>query len=337
MADEINSDASFDDRLNSVVDTLMAEEDKKPAEQDPAADAAPGEAEQPVDQDAIGEDKTKDKPNKEGQVEPAKDPAEEPGKAIEPPTSWPTDDKEAFKALPTWAQERIVARENEREAYFSERSRTIAAKEREMSEVQNRATEAQRRLSTELDRLNELAVQLLPAKFADIRSEADYLRVKSTDPARASEYEAFMQVLGANAEKQKAVQAQRMQEQLNREYAMLTEKFPEFKDTAKAKTILDEVRKTAVEYYGFSPQEVQIIADHRHVQVLRDAKAWRQYQANLKAAAGKKVPAQPTPMLKPNGAATGSSVASDQKAKILNRAKGKTDLRERADLVASLL
>ena len=329
-------DMSFDDRLNTVVDTLLAEDDKKPdeANEDPAALAASGEAEQPVKQDAIGEDE--DKSNELEKVEPAKDPSDPNVKAIEPPVSWPSDDKEAFKALPTWAQERIVARENDREAHFSERSRVLAAREREMTETTQRATQAQQMLAAEHERLEQLAAQLLPAQFADIRNEADYLRVKSQDPARAAQFDAFMQVLGSNAKKREELNKARQTEQLNREFAMLTEKYPEFKEPTKAKEILDSVRKAACEFYGFAPQEVQIIADHRHVQVLRDAMAWRQYQANIKAAAAKKAPAQPTQVLRQTGT-TPANLRSEKTSKILNRAKGENDLHKRADLIASLL
>lgn len=323
--------------IDARLDSAMAILEKDPELQDEqdtegnAPDPATLGNIEPPKKEAIGEDQ--EKTNEPGKNEPKTDEV----KAIEPPVSWPSDDKEAFKALPTWAQERIVARENEREAHFAERSRTTATRERELQDIQARTAQAQTHYAAELDRLNQLANQLMPAKFSDIKNEADYLKLKVENPARASEYEAFVHVL-RNAHQQKAQAEQaRVTEHLNREYSLLSQKFPEFQDAEKAKTLLNEVRKACTEWYGFSPQEVEIIADHRHVPIIRDAMAWRQYQANIKAAQGKKVPSQlPTATLRTNGQSS-SSVGADQKAKILNRARQMNDTRAKADLIASLL
>jgi hypothetical protein len=315
--------------INGRLDVMMSalNDDKTQDTEANAPDpAAIGETEPQTDE-AIGEDQVKTS---------EKDKAEPSVKAIEPPISWPSDDKEAFKSLPTWAQERIINRENEREAHFAERSRTIATRERDLQDVQVRTNEAQSKYSAELQRLNQLATQLLPAKFADIKGEADYLRVKVEDPARASEYEAFVQILRSSAQQEAQVQQQRFKEQLDNEYSALSEKFPEFKDNAKANSILGEVRKAAVDYYGFTPQEVSVIADHRHVPIIRDAMAWRNYQATLKAAAGKKTPLQqPTANLRSSGVSS-PSVASEQTKKILNRVRSSNNVDEQATLIASL-
>ena len=88
---------------------------------------------------------------------------------------------------------------------------------------------------------------------------------------------------------------------------------------------------------GFTPEEVKIISDHRYVPIIRDAQAWRNHQAALKAAEGKKVPAQqPKGTLRPTGNASGT-VASDQKSNVLNRARNTDDMRTKAALIASTL
>lgn len=337
MSQETVSTENISDRVDNVMEILEKdpelqqddEEDTDANAPDPASDS---NAEPPKKKDAIGEDqeKTNDAEKDKLQAEPG---------TIEPPVSWPSDDKEAFKALPTWAQERISARENEREAFVSERTRTLAAREKDLNDLQTRTSQAQEKYSQELQRLNSIATQLMPAKFSDIQSEADYLKMKVEDPARASEYEAFVQVLrNAQGEHTQQQQAQ-FKQHMDSQWSNLQEKFPEFKDPVKAKTILDDVRKAAVEWYGFTPQEVEVIAEHRHIPVLRDAIAWRKHQANLKAAEGKKVAAkQPNaPVLRNNGASSGANLGADDKSKILNRASGETDLRKKADLIARTL
>lgn len=326
-------DQGFDARMNAVLEAVEPKEDEETSGNENAAESpdAVGNTEPPL-KDAIGEGK--EKTNGLEVTEPKPDAKVS---AIDPPASWPSDDKESFKALPTWAQEVISRRENDREATFSQRSRTVAEKERVLSETQNKTTEAQTRYLGELERLNNVAAQLMPAKFADIKTEADYLKMKVDNPARASEYEAFVQVLrNSNMQANAARQAQQ-QQKLDAEWTSLQDKWPEFKDPVKGPAIINDVRKTLVENYGFNPNEVQIIADHRHVQIVRDAMAWRQYQSNIRAAEAKKVaPQQPGRTLRPT-ANTGSSLSGDQKAQTLNRVRKTGDIRAKADLIASLI
>lgn len=335
-AEQPNTDNSFNARFERVNDVIDNDPELKDAANNTNANnaldpAGAGNIKPPV-KDAIGEDPNK--PKEEGKDKPL---VTEPA-AIEPPTSWPTDDKEAFKSLPAWTQELIVRRDNEREAHFSERSRTIASRETEIQTIQARALQDQQRYAGELQRLNQMATQLMPAKFSDISSEADYLRLKVEDPARASEYEAFVHVLRNSQSQQQQLMQQQQKEHLDKEWGMLQTKYPEFKDPVKGAALLNEVRKAAVDYYGFQQNEVEIIADHRHVQIIRDALSWRNHQAALKAAEGKKVPNTPNqPVLRTNAAGAGANLSADQKNKTLTRASQETDLRKKADLLANLI
>lgn len=328
------TDNSFNarmERVNDVIDNAPELQDDK----DINANTDPTRVDntEPPKKDAIGEDQEKTNDAEKGKPTEPKPPS-----AIEPPASWPNDDKIAFQSLPTWVQETITRRDSEREAHFSERSRAIAARETEVQTIQTRAQQAQQQYAAELQRLNQMATQLMPAKFSDITSEADYLRLKVEDPARASEYEAFVQVLRNSQAQQAQVMKQRQTEHLDKEWNALQDKYPEFKDPAKGPALLNEVRKAAVDYYGFTPQEVEIIADHRHVPIIRDAIAWRNHQANLKAAAGKKVPNVPnTPVLRGHGANSGANLSSDVRNKTLTRASKETDLRKKADILAGLI
>lgn len=326
IAEEVSDD--FNERLAYVMEKLEKEEapDAAAPQKELAEGQAPdaeAEAEKP-----IGEDKAK--PN--GAVEDK--PAET--SAIEPPASWPSDDKEAFQALPSWAQERIVTREREREAYFTQRSTAMAQREREISDLERRAAEASARYMQQAQQLQEIQAQLLPAKFADIQTEADYIKAKRDDPARASEYEAFMMTLTkAQQEAQSAQQAQ-LQQHLAREYEALQAKDPVFREPAKAQEILDGVRKTATEFYGFSPEEVKVIADHRYVQVIRDAQAWRDYQKGIKLVEAKKAaPAPATKVIKQ--AAVSSNQASSDHSALLNRARQTENIRDKAAMLARII
>lgn len=325
MSNDTDND-NLDDIAAEIADKIDSETEQQ---ENPSADAAEtGEAEPSAKQNAIGEDK--EKTSKPEEVEPS---AKQ--NAIEPPASWPSDDREAFKALPQFMQETIARRESERDAYLNERSRVLAAKEREFTDAAQRANQAQQMLAAAQEQNRQIINQLLPAKFSDIQSDADYLKMKSTDPARASEYDAFVAVLNSSVERNAAVENQRMAEHLSQELRQLQDKYPEFRDEAKCRELLDGVRKTACEYYGFSPQEVRVIQDHRYVQILRDASAWKQHQANLKAAAAKKVAPQPTRVLRETGEIT-VKPRSEMSSKILNRAAQTSDLHAKAEALARL-
>lgn len=313
----MSEEADIDEKIEKAVEELEAPANEIQGE---TPDTAPVE---PVS------DEPK-KPSEEGKPEPAET------QGLDAPASWPSDDKEAFRSLPTWAQETIVRREHEREAAFTQRSMEIANRSRDVAEIERQSNEARARYASELESLGKMAQQLMPAKFQDIQTEADYIKLKQHDPARASEFEAFQMML-RNAQAQSSqLKQQQDKEHLDREWFSLQEKFPEFKDQAKADQIMQGVRKAAVEWYGYSPQEAQVIGDHRFVPILRDAIAFRQQQANLKTAEAKKAAPQPVRVIQPR-AASGTTLSDDRKTALLNKARKTDNLRDRADLVASLL
>lgn len=261
----------------------------------------------------------------------------EPEKALEPPSSWRSDEKELFKNLPSEQQEILLRLQQASDSHFTQRSTELAQKIRSTDDERQQYQSDRARYAAELGRIEQMAAQLLPAKFSDIQSHADYLRLKATDPARASEFEAFQMTLQSVTQQQEQLRQQAMNERLNHEWAQLCDKYPEFKDTAKAVPMLDAVRKTACEHYGFSPEEVRVIGDHRYIPIIQDAMAWRQHQTNLKAAQSKRAVPAPTKVL-PNASTNGQgAMANDRKAALLNRARGMTDDYRRAELLASLI
>jgi len=95
-----------------------------------------------------------------------------------------------------------------------------------------------------------------------------------------------------------AKQAQEAEEQMKQiqqqEAKLLVEKIPELKPTGdknKDKEAIDKFRSnltSEMTYYGFNPEDLATITDHRAISVLNDAVKWRKLQSN-KADVGKKV------------------------------------------------
>lgn len=69
------------------------------------------------------------------------------------------------------------------------------------------------------------------------------------------------------------------QEYSNEQVKEITRRVPEFKDPEKAKEIMSDLNMAAG-YYGFQPEELASVVDHRHLMVLVDAAKWRKSQAN---------------------------------------------------------
>lgn len=318
------TEVGIDDAVNSAMQSL--EKDGLLAEGQEGATpdtTTPNEgAETPTE----GED---DKPNLEVKLE-----AETP---IEPPVSWRSDEKELFKNLPRETQEILQRLQQASDSHFTQRSTEYAQKIKATDDERQQYQTTRASYMNELGRLGQMASQLMPAKFQDIQSQADYLRLKATDPARASEYEAFQMTLQAAAHQQSQMQGAQQQEHLNHELNALLDKHPDWRqDQTKLTSALDTVRKTAVEYYGFSPKEVEVIGDHRYVDILQDASSWRQHQANLKSAHMKKTVTTPTKVLRPN-AQSSSSLPDDKKAALLKRASKATNDREKANILSQLI
>lgn len=314
----------IDDAVNNAMSIL---------EKDGLLKDQPEEAQDTVEQTETGAETPTEEVNEEKPSEPAQPEAETP---IEPPASLRSDEKDLFKSLPREMQETYLRLQQASDSHFTQRSTELAQKIRATDDERQQYQTERAAYMGELERLSLMAAQLLPAKFQDVRSQADYLRLKATDPQRASEYEAFQMTLNM-ANQQLMQQRQAGQSQaLNREWSTLVSKMPN-NDAAKAKEIVDAARKGAVEYYGYTPQEANAaIDDHRRILVMQDALAWRNYQSQLKAAAAKKATPTPTKVLKqssPNSA----NLATDRQTAILKRAQNARNDREKANHLAQLL
>lgn len=97
-------------------------------------------------------------------------------------------------------------------------------------------------------------------------------------------------------EQQRQAEAQARQAYLAEQAQLLQQAIPEFSDAEKAGKLKQELVEVGREY-GFDPQELTAIADHRHVRVLHDAMRYRKATANKEVAEKKASKARP--MVKP--------------------------------------
>lgn len=147
-----------------------------------------------------------------------------------------------------------------------------------------------------LEALNHERAQLMEALSVQQRMLSAALpqppskELLKTDPIRYLEEEAAYRDQVAQRQQlaqQQAFVAQRQSEQqriaqqsyLQQQAQLLTERIPEFSDAKKAGALKQALVAVGTQY-GFAPEEVQAVSDHRYVQVLHDAMRYRELMAS---------------------------------------------------------
>jgi len=218
-----------------------------------------------------------------------------------------------------------------RQADYTRKTQAVA-EQRKAQETEFEAVRAERQqYATQLQMLAEVLASQGP--------DAPPPELRQTDPAeyaaRMADVMAHQQHLATVAAKQQQVQSQVAADQaakqaqyLAAERERLLDVVPEWRDQAIATRDLQALRAVGAEY-GFSDQELDSVADHRALLLLRDAKAWRDHR---KATDHVKPKIAKAPVLKPGaqGAVAPKSAPDTQKALSRLKSTGKVDDAARA-------
>lgn len=112
------------------------------------------------------------------------------------------------------------------------------------------------------------------------------------------------------------------------QHRQLQQVIPAFAKPETAKALKETLLRTGTEVYGFSPEELRGVTDHRHLRVLHDAAQYRRLMAGKKPDAAKVEPKQAaqTPFIKA-GAKVAPSAGKKVKAE-----KAKAQMRRTGDV-----
>ena len=361
-------DLGEDARATSVLAKLDGAEGAAAA----AAAADPGAGGEDPAAGAAGEQTPNESQPQGGEAAPQGDPAAsgkppaktaEPAEpAIEPPSSWKADLKTRWKDLPRDLQQHLAQWETERTHGVNERLNEAANQRRE---AQDRAV-ALERGATEAAQLHNRYAQTLQSILQTVEGfdpviaayqRTDLAKLARENPAGYAELDAAYKqrvgVINAMRQEQASVQQRAMGEHFAREERALLQKVPEWSDVNVAQPALEGLRQFAVADYGFTPEEVKVIGDHRYVLMARDArdaKALRAENAQLKeeiakrdkgaaaALAAKRVGAPASPTLRPNPAGeTGDKNQSERNKAVIKQAHRTRSLAEKAELIAGIV
>ena len=122
----------------------------------------------------------------------------------------------------------------------------------------------------------------------------------------------FQQVVAKNT----AAEKQARQVYMKQEMQTLQQKIPEFSDAKAAGKIKEKLVKVGQEAYGYTPEEIGQVMDHRAIQVLHDAMKYRDIMSGKAKAVAKTKKAKPI-------VKAGAKKVSDSNAKVRKRQKAK--------------
>lgn len=289
----------------------------------------------------------------QGHSEPAKP-------AIEPPATWKADLKDRWSKLPEDLQRDLAQWETERNTGVSQRLEKATAAERAAEAAQQAANaRAQEAVQEQQRYAQQLAVvaQQMEANDPVIAAyrNTDLQKLARDNPAQYTElhaaYTQRTRQLDAVRTEQQRVQGESMRAWLQREQTALLAAVPEWSDATKRQADLTELRNTMATSYGYKPEEIEAVADHRHVRVLRDAMEAPKLRAELaalkakeaerekvvtQAIAAKKVAPAAVRTLRPGPASDNSRSQADRSKALINRAGKARTLAEKAEILAQL-
>ena len=241
------------------------------------------------------------------------DKGKEPDTAIQAPSSWDAEAKEAFKKLSPDLQRVVVQRESDRDKGVQQRLQEVAEERKAIEAQRNFVAEQRQRYETHLQALATQIENSVPKEFQDIRNPQDFVRVSTEDPARAARFMAWREyassVVGQLQQAQTArqqEQAQQHQQLIHEEFGKLATAFPEFADPAKGKEWRTEIA-TVLQSAGFNEQEIDGLADHRivlhvkkHIEMQRELDSIKKSQQTAK----QKLDKTPQRVVSPQGGET---------------------------------
>lgn len=298
-----------------------------PAQQDKPAQEAPAKPEQETPaQDTQDTDKTQDAPETDAAdaPTPADDAQQPPQEAldltaiaaklgVEPEKLYDLEFPTKIDGQDGKATIRQALKNYQLEGHLIGKQREFAEQRKAFDTEREQATQAITTRQQELESALNVAARFLHGQYANV----DWAKLEAEDPIgflttkhqfeqhRAQLQQAFGALQKGTEEQQKQLK-QRFDTWATNEAKQLVTKVPEWADPKAAERGIQQMNKDAAEAYGFTPDELGQLFDHRHVLVLRDALKFRALEAQQPAVMARinKAPvlAKPGTAGKPNSA-----------------------------------
>lgn len=183
------------------------------------------------------------------------------------------DDEELYKVTLPGGEEAEVTLEELTKGYS--RQSDYTRKTQEIAEARKEAAEKRDQYQKDLKALQGIIESIKP-------EEPDWQTLRTENPAEYAamredfkQYEERMAAVKSEIDRTEQEAQQEQQEQLEKiaeqERQRLLETFPEWKDPAVQESKRQELWSFAQDAYGFAPEELQQVLDHRVIRLLNDA------------------------------------------------------------------
>lgn len=114
-----------------------------------------------------------------------------------------------------------------------------------------------------------------------------YMEAKLKYDEQVKDYQGKASQIQEQMQKAQQHQQYAMQQQAQVEAQKLMEVVPELREPKKAQVFKEKLVKIAQDAYGYTPEEIAMVNNHRDLLVLRDAMMYREMQAGKASAQGK--------------------------------------------------
>jgi hypothetical protein len=289
-----------------------------------------------AEQELSGEDNAAPAEQAHGEDQSA-DPVAEP--PIERPKSWTESEEAEWRATPRALQQKIAARELERDTALRRTQNDAAERLKGLTAKEQEVEQEKKALQAKLPALMQALHDVTDREFPDIKSIADYERlameahrITVEDPFRALQignylkaFDAHQQKVNAvNVELQKAESDKRSANQAeldaykNEHDKQLLEFAPELAEPKKKAEIMDKAVKALVDDLGFKRSELDEFANDPMAAKLLFHSAFQKLVyghlkfSDLKAAPAKAIPIPVPPVQRPGTARLQGTAASER-------------------------
>ena len=195
---------------------------------------------------------------------------------------------------------------------------------RENAETKKQVSEAYQQLLNERQALAQMYQQLSTGQAPALPPRPPADELLDSDPIGymqdKARYDRELQAYQQTALQMQQLQAQQAeltnrarQAYMEDQKKLLVQVIPEFSDQKAGTALRDQIVRTATQDYGYDPQELSGVTDHRHVRVLHDAMRYRQMMAERKGVEESKV-SKARPVVKP-----GSQMKQDPSRQVKKR------------------
>jgi len=253
----------------------------------------------PADE-ADGTPETEPEADESGEVETEETDAEQSEPDAKPEPATAADD--ALVTLDDGSQVTVkeLRRSFLRESDYTKKTTAVKAERDELESQRQQLLERAQAIIAQRDLILEIQQKNIPEMPDSSMLDADpigYWQQRTAHEEAVAKFQSLKQA----KEREAALMAQEMQAQkqqaVARERELLLQKRPELKDPEKLKTVASEMADVLNREYGLSPEDYQELADHRAIEVLLDAVAYRKLKA-AKPSVQVKLENKP-PVLKP--------------------------------------